>query len=276
VRPTEELRTYIGMAASVLQRGALLSPPILAAPRSPEDTWVRRFVVGRNFTDKQRVDHLKALVRLAAKQYMLPLPRLAVRFSDMTQAAGRIRRSGGTWYIDLARDFRNDDCQVLSTVAHEMAHVVLLSAGVALPTTEKNERLTDTTAALAGFGYLMQLAKRAVRQEKLRFGLTRDVHVNVGYLDQHELWQVGTVRETIRKRKRARLYGTLLPAERISCWSCGTSLEPHPLIGVSVLPCLVCGMLHQVKVSASLPPTLGDALGRWLDRRRGLTLVGRS
>ena len=121
---------------------------------------------------------LEAAVRIAAKRLEVNLGDVQWSFADgirMPNMAGcaqwpatsrveirgdaaivtPLENPGKVWKIKVLDRYRNDPEQILSIVAHELAHVALLSRGVRLPDTRENEELTDAAAALAGFGPLM-------------------------------------------------------------------------------------------------------------------------
>lgn len=209
------------------------------------------------------------MVRFVARQYRLDLPRIAVRFLKMSGRAGQIRREAGTWYVDLAETFIGDDGPLLSTLAHEMAHVVLLTGGVSLPDTDDNERLTDATAAMAGFASLMIRAHEIRKRVKGPWLVESEMIVRLGYLNPNELWHLALTRDRIRSGDSVRLFGSLSSRRRIRCWACDTRLSFSRARGNTTIGCPVCGMQQRVRIAEESDSAFGR-FTRWLDSRRGL------
>ena len=121
---------------------------------------------------------LDAAVALAAERFDQPLSTLRWCFTREPRspnAAGCVWRPAAqsialtgnqavvsqhnvdsfSWSIEVADRYRQDRETALVIIAHEVAHVALLSRGIKLTPLRRNEELTDVAATLAGFASLM-------------------------------------------------------------------------------------------------------------------------
>ena len=271
------LKEYVSIAAGVLGQHRLQTPPVTRPPADP--AWPHRYRVfglGRPPLDL-RLEYAKGLVRLVAARYGLALPRLAVRFASDLPEAGRIRASNGRWYIDLAQAYAYDDEQLLSIIAHEMAHVVLFQRGIVLEPLRRNEELTDAFAILAGFGPVMCRANYREQTQYLVV-VIRTRTTTLGYLPIRDVKRLTRVRARLEKGKDVKRLATIHPDESrlLPCWACGAPLQV-PFVRARVrLRCKICGCPEIIRLTpancagSSFLDKAGQRLRTWLDFKRGL------
>ena len=235
----ERLRSHLGIAVEVLGADCTSSPAVRAPPYLP----------GSMQADA-RVELAKGLVRLCVRQYRLNMPKIAIRFvSEPVDYAGKIQQRGNVWRINLASAAVVDDRQLLSVVAHEIAHIVLQNAGVELAPVQANEELTDTVAVMAGFGRLMRSANFMTHHKVELLG-SREIHTTLGYLPVEDIDFLWHVRERIaHKRPIRRFTPAPLPSSVLfDCYGCGTSSRLPDVSGTLKIRCRKCGLPHMVRV----------------------------
>jgi len=264
----KELQFLVRTAVGALGTGGLLKEEVLL-PSSREDEGFLARWMNRPHPQEMRVAYAKELVRIAARQYEVPLPRIAIRFSDLGgSAAGTIRSDGRTWFVDLCATNMHDDERMLSIVAHEMAHYVLTSKGIWLQPLQRNEELTDTVAALAGFGDVMTKAKK--RTWDIENGLiTRRVENNIGYLPIEDLRTLVRARRMLQREEPKSRWAKTSPGSIVRCWFCGRQLrvpEVSSRIRISCPSCTAAQILDATEPSVPQRRWL-----RWLDEARGLS-----
>lgn len=82
--------------------------------------------------------------------------RVLVVFDDKLEAAGRIElHDGREFFVEVRGELRNHPRKIAATLGHEVAHIFLRRHQLERVDVLENEILTDTTAALYGFGALM-------------------------------------------------------------------------------------------------------------------------
>lgn len=268
-----ELQEYIRISATVLGHDVLSqSEVILPPPRGGSTGWGRWTAQGADTTP--RLGYAKELVRFAARQYHLSLPRVAIRFSRLEGSAGRIRRAPDCWHVDIHEDYEKHPDQLLAIIAHELAHVVLEENGVRLEPLLKNEELTDTLAVMAGFGPVMDRGSQFVREEYLVIAVRRTT-TKLGYLSQDEIFAISGIRRRIAKRKPVSRWAPVY-LERTSslrCWACGVRSKLPKREGSARLKCTVCSIEQRVQLRATALPAdfahtfLQNTL-QWVDRIR--------
>ena len=183
-----ELDEYVAIVRGALPQ--LRSEPIDVPPPAVPDDLCERW--------------LSAAVSAAAERFGVPLSELEWRFIAeplVPAAAGcawtpsrtEVRREGdhyivsprdgprSVWTVEVADRYRSDPEVAFVTVGHELAHVALLSRGVRVSPPQRNERLTDVAAALAGFGGLMLRVAQRERWTENQDTLSLKVGA-VGYL----------------------------------------------------------------------------------------------
>jgi len=96
--------------------------------------------------------------------------------------------------INIDERYRNSPRELCAILGHEMGHVFLDRAGIRRADTLANEILTDTTAAMYGFGLAMAGAYRAAESRRRVAGGFRIARreSNLGYLTPDELGYVLT------------------------------------------------------------------------------------
>jgi hypothetical protein len=114
----------------------------------------------------------------------------------LTGHADHVQRRGNVWYIDIDRQYVGDYERLIAIVAHEFAHIVLNQAGVHLDTERRNEELTDTTAALAGFARIMLEASHRERTLYLVV-VSVTTRSRIGYLEKPALRFIAAVRHKL-------------------------------------------------------------------------------
>jgi hypothetical protein len=154
-----------------------------------------------------------------------------------------VQLRNGVWYIDAAEVYRWDDMGLTAIMAHEFAHIVLGSKGIRLGPTQRNEELTDTVAALVGYGQILYaVAERT--EEQYRVTHTRRITKTMGYLKRPALSSLIATQRRLRsgkpKRRLSPIYRDL--ADCIACLACGVSIRLPEAYGRIVITCRVCGL----------------------------------
>lgn len=270
----ERLRSNLGIAVEVLGADCTSSPAVLRVPpylpgSTQEDARVELADLKRQLAnpyllgsaqEDARAELAEGLVRLCVRQYRLDMPKIEIRFVSVSvhytgkyaskiQYAGKIQKRGNVWRIDVSSTAVVDERQLLSVVAHEIAHIVLQNAGVELAPVQANEELTDTVAVMAGFGGLMRSANFRTHDE-VEFPLRRVIHTTLGYLPVEDIDFLWHVRERIaHKRPIRRFTPAPLPSSVLfDCYGCGTSSRLPDVSGTLDIRCRKCGLLHMVRV----------------------------
>ena len=108
-------------------------------------------------SDGDQLRYAKQLIRDAAERYGVGPHDLRVRFAKGLNGscAGCFRLEGPTADIDVSSRYQDDDTALTAIVAHEMAHLALRVRSIEAATTVQNELLTDSLAAMAGYGPVM-------------------------------------------------------------------------------------------------------------------------
>jgi hypothetical protein len=173
---------------------ALFAHPAVDAP----------LVANRNPTD-----FVRETVALTASRFAIQLPEIEARFVSVVPRGApavvvwdgewdvkregtvfRIRRradASPNWRILIQERHRYNDKLLTVIVAHEVAHIALLSRGVRLPLLRDNEELTDAAAVLAGFGPLMRQVSFEQSQHECVNGQWSVSASRVGYLHRRAI-----------------------------------------------------------------------------------------
>ena len=268
---------------AVLGRDALARPPVHSPPPSKwaRNIWHRLFA-SRDRANRERVEYAKQLVRLAADRYAIPLPRVAIRFCQLTEHAGRIQVRDGVWYVDLSERHKWHDDRLTSIVAHEVAHIVLLSKGVRLEPTARNEELTDAVAALAGYVPLMRSANEQQHTENYIL-VSRTITTRLGYLRSRDLGRLARLRRYFRSDGPVIRWSPVDPHvdKSVQCPACGTRMRvplEHARVDLQCPRCQVRQRLtltprpdssHAIRAEVAMAL---NGLLRAVDRYRGLPL----
>lgn len=279
-RRDAHLREFVRLAFTVLGADTLTRPMLRVPPRHdgkglPERMWLRT-VAGR----ARRVDYAKQIARRVAKQFGVPLPKLALRFATLEGRAGQVQHRHGVWNIEIDESYRWDDAGLTAILAHEFAHVVLASKGVRLESTLSNEYLTDAVAALAGFAPILHKVSERQETQYLVFS-TRTITHRLGYLSRRDFAALEAIHRRLAKDvpKRRLLELTVRVDTLLECVCCGSSLRLPPVDGRLRVRCPICGLREDVTirhgyVSASAPTRAGRMRDRVLasiDRFNGFT-----
>lgn len=242
-------REIVPLALEALPSGLVSLPPIKKTPE-----WVR-------ISDP--VDWATRFTRFAANRYGLSLTYFKVKFAELDGArVGEIQDYGSEFVIRVEPVFKDDAAALSHILAHEVAHVVLNRAGIALGPERANELLTDSVAVLAGFGELFLGRKLRVTL----FGIKAIPIMTIGYLTQRQVRWLNGVRHRLgpggpwpRGRVDRR------KQDHMPCAICQTKLALPAIEATLDLTCPRCSLRQRVQVGA----------GRWLVPRLG-TLARRS
>jgi hypothetical protein len=110
----------------------------------------------------------------------LPAGDVIVGFRSDISEPGRIELSKGSdAFVELQSPYKFDRDAMVAILSHEVTHVLLRELGIALPSVEENEILTDVAAALVGFGTMILNSSTFGNSQ-----LSRRVHF--GYLTLEE------------------------------------------------------------------------------------------
>lgn len=248
----DELKRYIRIAAESLGKSFLLSAPLPELlPGRPRKTIAEYFRRETPTTSAARLEFVKWLVVFCAGRYLIDMPRIAVKFSNLkTNEAGHVYYREGIWYVEIDEAFKWSDLSLTAIIAHEMAHVVLGLKNVRLEPTIRNEELTDTVAILAGFG---QVTYAACLQEKLNpilllVGIISVSRHKLGYLPRNEIMYLSKIKKSISLSQPVRRWRVIDPSISpiIGCYSCSMKLRVPDLTGKLVISCPVCQMKQRV------------------------------
>ena len=167
-------------------------------------------------------------------------------------------------------------------LAHEFAHVVLGAQNIRLEPLQRNEELTDTVAALAGFGrILMEVSERSTVQTG--GGCVRTTTTRLGYLGRKNLGTLVTLLDRIATDQPKRRLATVsrIEVDRVACVGCGTTLALPDVDARVILLCPVCSLKEDIRLSrqpdAAIRHSLWaglrqDVLEAW-DRSNGFEVV---
>jgi hypothetical protein len=96
------------------------------------------------------------LARSICEVYGLSVGTVVVTFRSDLEAAGCVEIGPSRdFFVEVQERFRTDARRLAQILGHEVAHIFLREHGIDRPETLANEVLTDTTAAVYGFGALM-------------------------------------------------------------------------------------------------------------------------
>ena len=106
-----------------------------------------------------RTDPILSIQRLAksiGQEYRLVIGTVVVSFSSSLDHAAHVEIGhSNDYFIEVNSAYKNRPGELGAILGHELAHIFLHRHGLSLQDTMPNEILTDTTAALYGFGLLM-------------------------------------------------------------------------------------------------------------------------
>ncbi len=138
---------------------------------------------------------VQRLARRIAEVFGLDVGTIVVSFHDNVEFAGRVELGASRdFFVEVHAQFRAQPRVIAAVLGHEVAHIFLHRRQLALAETLPNEILTDTTAALYGFGALMAdtfevSEKREQLADAVRVTRTEQA---LGYLTPDELGYVLT------------------------------------------------------------------------------------
>lgn len=220
---------------------------------------------------------IRQLIQLAADRFGMSVPKLRLVLTELDSAAGRVRRNGNWWNIEVDRNLRWELNAMAAIIAHEMAHVFLDYHGIGLASQTDNELLVDTVAALVGFGPLMLEAYQPKRSEIQSYE-GRTVHESkIGYLEPESVRWLSDFQRSVWEGRveLCRGYVYLARQDAIRCVVCGLLMRLPHLQSTIVLNCPSCGFRTQVRVGLEPPPNMFQRLLGLL-RRFARSLRGRS
>lgn len=258
-----ELRDYVRLGAEALGRAILALPPIESPPpwlhTTSPDVWAVEFI------------------RFATARYgLLSAPTVTFRYSHLTTHAGEIHQGYGVWDVQVDQRFGRDITSLASILAHELAHLVLRSRGIRVVGEERNERLTDTVAVLAGFGPLMVRACETEATTFVGLGFRTETR-RLGYLSKSELNALTTVHRRIATGQvwPSRPHLDPKTVAVLACPACDTSHRIPQLTATIELTCTRCGLRQRVSLRPyrSFYSISRDVFLR-LTRGRVLTMAG--
>ncbi|MDB1088598.1 hypothetical protein PJ985_13580 [Streptomyces sp. ACA25] len=121
--------------------------------------------------DEELSAGVQRIARVMVRHLGLPEARIVVSFRRMDEAAWVELTDGPEYHVELHPRFDGHRRDIGAVLAHEVMHVFLHRAGLALEGTAANEILTDTAAAYLGAGWLLLDAFRqdAVSSQKLGY-----------------------------------------------------------------------------------------------------------
>lgn len=109
-----------------------------------------------DYDAKEPILSVQRLARRIAEVFGLDVGTIVVSFHDNVDFAGRVELgSSRDFFVEVHAQYRAQPRVIAAVLGHEVAHIFLHRRRLALAETLPNEILTDTTAALYGFGALM-------------------------------------------------------------------------------------------------------------------------
>jgi hypothetical protein len=121
-------------------------PPL---PAEPWRGW-------RDYDSRDAVVSVQHMARRISEVYRLDVGVITVTFLPNLGSLGRVELHGGRdFFVELDFSLRDHSRNLAATLGHEIAHIFLEKNGLAFESTAQTECLTDTAAALYGFGVLM-------------------------------------------------------------------------------------------------------------------------
>jgi hypothetical protein len=276
----DALKEYVRIAAKALGRERIAKEPIAKPPRQLREERAT-FWRSRNENARRHVLYAIRLARLVAERYNLPLEGFGdFRFEDLKDSSAAIVTSrGNSYFIEIDLKYRDDCIGLLSVLAHEFAHVFLARANVRLPDKQRNEELTDTIAALAGFGPVMKKACMRVRTESLVLATIQTTHY-LGYLFREDLAWLCRIQARIKDRNPLRRMRSTIDPEQHDfspCPACGSHLRLPQRSAAILITCPRCGFIQQLRLllgadrqRRNLVQRLLDYGRRWFDDHHGV------
>ena len=260
----KQLRGYVRLACKAIGEVAVKAPTVPVRGRTTLPNPIIDRLRGKFSTQKKKREaFVHQTVLRIADHCNIEIPRIATRFTDKdSEFGGRVWSKGEIWYIELNNRLRFDDAALVATIAHEMAHVVLLRSKIRITPMLTNEELTDVTAAMFGFGnYLRRVARR---QRRLTVGTTTLIRTEtLGYLSPSEFDYVMTIKNSLVSPKATlrRTKVNLRSAIWAPCRVCSDELELPRETGLTTLQCTTCRSSSQFELlSEELRPQ------RWWSR----------
>lgn len=243
------LREYIRIAIGVVGSEALRRPWLRVPPSHQGSGLPERFGLRTRAGRARRVEYAKQITRAVAEQFGIPLPKVAFRFETLTGHAGHVEFRNGVWYVDVDEAYRWDDAGLTAILAHEFAHVVLATKGVRLEPTLRNEELTDTVAALAGFGRILhKVSERTTTHYFIYF--THTITRRLGYLPKRDFASLVSMHRRIAagvpKRRLAQV--VVLAGARLTCLCCGCLVRLPQVDARLRMRCSVCGLIEDLRI----------------------------
>lgn len=137
------------------------------------------------------------LARAILDVYGIAAATVIVSFHDGLEVAGRIELGGvhqTEYFVEVRGELRSEPRKIAATLAHEVAHIFLRRHELETSNVLETEILTDTTAALYGFGALMADTYEVDYQRRFNdtdMSIVRSEN-SMGYLTPDELGYVLT------------------------------------------------------------------------------------
>jgi len=152
--PAQQIRRGFPNLRTVRRSLKLLIPRIRSGrlPAPPTEPWKGWL----EYDPRDAVVSVQRVARSIAEVYHLDVGLITVTFVNELGSAGRVELHGGRdFFVELDASLRTSSRDLAATLGHEVAHIFLEKHGLRFATIDETEILTDTTAAMYGFGVLM-------------------------------------------------------------------------------------------------------------------------
>jgi hypothetical protein len=174
------VRDALGVLVPAMKKGRLPPPPAAV--------WDGH----RGFPVENAVIAVQTLAKRIAQVYGLDIGTVVVTFLSNMQQAGRVELAGPgqrDFFIEIRDEYRTQPQVISAILGHEVAHIFLHKHQLHPPDGFAAEIMTDTTAALYGFGAAMaDTFKVTETQQDLGHAIRITTHVHqLGYLTPDEM-----------------------------------------------------------------------------------------
>ena len=249
---SNKTKDFVYIITKTCGNSLLLSEPLPRFLRNrPRKTLFEYLHIKTSNSCKARLELVKWLVKFCANQYMIDLPKIKVKFSDLqTNEAAHVFTKGGVWYIEVDSYYKWSDLYLTAIIAHEMGHVYLGLKNVNLQPTVRNEELTDTVAILAGFGEILRAAssRKKIHPILLLLGAILVTHRELGYLSKSEINALSKTKKFISTGHPIKRWTAidLEYLDTVNCYACTKILRLPKHSGKFIISCPACQMKQSI------------------------------
>ena len=187
---------------------------------------------------------VQKVARRIADHFGIMTSTVVVTFRSDLQVPGCVELAPSSeFFVDLQSDLKNSPNEIISTLAHEVAHIYLFKQGIKMDPVFHNEVLTDTTAIFLGCGAAI-LNGSSIHTKRSGDRETSSLR-KLGYLSVDEFGYVLAKREKYFNKKTEQKLNKGLPRKGYSAGRIRFAIERLlSRIYAVKKPSFIAGLFH--------------------------------